>query len=616
MRAVLLLHPSIPPWLQRTPDGCHVRLLADRDDLARVYLRAQPDNEELLIEMRRAGRHGALASYEARLPWDRSKDVTSYAFKVVHDGTQTWLSADGTHAHTPPEAVLFRVLREPVAPAWVREQVFYEIFPDRFFRGNEPRDRRGETVYGAKPFPAVQLDWGAPIGAHDVSHVFYGGDLDGITQKLDYLHEELGVTALYLTPVFKSGSNHKYDTEDYAQVDPDFGGNAALLRLCDAVHARGMKIVLDAVVNHTGTDHPWFNQWNRHSTPGAFQSRESPWHGWYAMEDDGAPRYWKGHKSLPVLDFAHPGVRAAVYESSDAILRRWLRAPYSIDGWRLDVIHMLGEGGGPRNNAHYVREFRRVVKEENPQAYLLGEHFSEATRWLQGDQEDGAMNYYGFMRPVLAWLGGVDIASHPAKIDTAQFATWLARARSAIAFEIQLAQLNLLDSHDTARFLTLVGNDVARAKIAATLLMEYPGAPCIYYGDEIGMEGGNDPDCRRCFEWERGRWKTELFEHYRALIALRKERREWREGAYQTLAVGDDWLAFARYTEREASVIVVNRGAATNVLIPVRELPLAVMRWKRIGEDIAIDAVDGRIAIRVPAATSVTMLGEEAKVAP
>jgi alpha-glucosidase len=309
-----------------------------------------------------------------------------------------------------------------------------------------------------------------------------------------------------------------------------------------------------------------------------------------------------------VLDFSHPGVRAVVYEGPDAILRRWLRPPFSVDGWRLDVIHMLGEGGRPRNNAFYVREFRRAVKEENPDAYLLGEHFSEATRWLQGDQEDGAMNYYGFTRPVQAWIAGVDVAFHPTRLDTAQFESWLARARGAIAYETQLAQLNLLDSHDTPRLLTLARN-IARMKLAVTLLFAYPGVPCVYYGDEIGLEGSSDPDCRRCFNWHRSEWKLELFEHYRALIKLRKERREWREGAYQTLALSDDWLAFARYTQQQATIFIVNRGAGVEVEIPVWQLPPAESRW-RLPDGAEIESSRGKLSVSAPAGGSVILLGE------
>jgi alpha-glucosidase len=310
---------------------------------------------------------------------------------------------------------------------------------------------------------------------------------------------------------------------------------------------------------------------------------------------------WKGHASLPVLDFASPSVRAVVYEGPDAILRHWLRPPFSIDGWRLDVIHMLGEGPGAHNNAYYVREFRRAIRAARPDAYVLGEHFSEATRWLQGEQEDGAMNYYGFAHPVRAWLAQQDLGYQPIRIDTREFERWLGRARATITYDNQLAQLNLLDSHDTARFFSLLGTDTRRMQVAVTLLFAYPGVPCIYYGDEIGLEGGRDPDCRRCFDWERSRWNHPLFQHFHAMATLRRTRAEWRHGAYQTLAVGDDWLAFARYTDREASILAVNRGPESVVHVPLRALPLTVERWREASGHAFEQAADG-LSFILPAA--------------
>ncbi|HTT11414.1 MAG TPA: maltodextrin glucosidase [Burkholderiaceae bacterium] len=597
---MFLLHPTIAPWLVRAERGWHVALLADRDDATAVYLRALPDNEEALITMHPGPRSGPLYRWDAFLPIDTGNTVTRYAFKVLRGDMQHWLAADGRHAHLPPEDLHFRANPHDVPPAWVRDQVFYQIFPDRFARGRAPADRSAETIYGSRPYRVVQKEWGEPIDPENASNAFYGGDLEGIRQRLDYLQGELGVTALYLNPVFTAGSNHKYDTEDYYNVDPHFGGNAALIALSDALHARGMRLVLDAVVNHTGTNHPWFNRWGRHATLGAAQSPASPFRSFYAFDESGQPLGWKGHTSLPVLDFASPLVRATVYEAPDAILRHWLRPPYSIDGWRLDVIHMLGEGPGAHNNAHYVREFRRAMRAERPDAYVLGEHFSEATSWLQGEQEDGAMNYYGFAHPLRAWLLRQDIAYQPIRIDTREFERWLARSRAAIPYDNQLAQLNLLDSHDTVRFLSLLGGDTQRMQTAVTLLFSYPGVPCIYYGDEIGLEGGRDPDCRRCFDWERGRWNRALFEHFHSMARLRRTRAEWRHGAYQTLAVGDDWLAFARYTERGASIVVVNRGPDVVAQVPVVELPLRVERWREASGH-AFEATPDRLACALPA---------------
>lgn len=246
------------------------------------------------------------------------------------------------------------------------------------------------------------------------------------------------MTALYLTPIFPAGSNHRYDTESYDEVDPYLGGNAALEDLAHTLHARGMRLILDGVLNHTGVDHPWFNKSGRHATLGAYQSAESPYRDWYNFDVDDRYVGWKGHSSLPVLNFANAGVRAAMYEANDSVVRRWLRPPYAIDGWRLDVIHMLGEGPGATNNAEHVRGIRRAIKQENPDAFVLGEHFAEATRWLQGDQEDGAMNYFGFAKPVWLWLAG-DTAHGGAPIATAALCDWLRRTRGAIPYANQLA---------------------------------------------------------------------------------------------------------------------------------------------------------------------------------
>jgi alpha-glucosidase len=595
-----LLHPTVAPWLVRDAGGCTIALLCGGVDRPRVSLRADPDNEETFIPMRRTGAAGGLQRYEARLPWDSGNTTTHYAFKVIHGRRQTWLAADGAHPHTPPRELFFKVCRDHEPPAWVRDQIVYQIFPDRFCQGDPALAvETEEYVYGSGRSRVVRKQWGDPIDPGAAATAFYGGDLVGIRARLDYLQDELGVTTLYLNPVFTSGSNHKYDTEDFFNVDPHLGGNQALADLAAELRGRGMRLILDAVVNHTGANHPWFNRYGRHDTSGAYQSESSRWRSWYSFT--GAQEYqgWNGHPSLPVLDFATPEVRAMVYEDPGAVLRHWLRPPYSIDGWRLDVIHMLGEGPGAWNNAHHVRAFRRAVREENREAYLLGEHFAEATRWLQGDQEDGAMNYYGFALPVRAWLAGQDGEYQPVELSTHDFEAWLTAARARVPFANQLAQLNLLGSHDTARFLTLTGPDLARMKLAVTLQFTYPGVPGIYYGDEIGLEGGNDPDCRRCFEWDRAGWNEPLFDHYRRLIGWRRERAELRHGAYLTLAVLDDALLFARYLEGSATLVAINRGAGA-VAIPVPDLPI-VVSWS--DPDGAITA--GQLT--VPAASSVVL---------
>ena len=598
---MFLLHPTVHPWIQRNAEHCLITLLCDRNDGLEVLLRGEPDNEELLITMEPGPRYHGLYSFCARLPWDQGNATTAYAFKILHDQRQTWLAADGCHAHVPPQAVHFRICRDQQPPLWIADQIIYQIFPDRFCQGNpELAVKTDEYQFGSGRQRVVKQAWGAPIDRSVSATAFYGGDLPGISQQLDYLQNELGITLLYLNPIFSAASNHRYDTLDYYQVDKHLGGNQALAELSQRLHARGMKLLLDAVVNHTGENHPWFDRSGGHSgdAPGAYQSPASPWRHWYVFQGPKAYTGWKGHGHLPVLDFANPEVRAVVYDNPNAILRYWMRPPYAIDGWRFDVMHMIGEGPGAWNNSYYAREFRRVLREENPQAYVLGEHFAEATRWLQGEQQDGAMNYYGFAHPLRAWLANQDIAYQPIAIDTPQFELWLTRARATIPYANQLAQMNLLDSHDTIRFLTLLGGNLARMRLAITLMFTYAGVPSVYYGDEIGLEGGSDPDCRRCFDWNRANWNMELFRHYQAMIQLRQEREEVRRGAYQTLAVSEDALLFARHTENSAILVAVNRGpTAVDLPCQLWQLPLATQAWQTLDGNTCL-AMD---SIHVPA---------------
>lgn len=523
---MFLLHPPIAPWCVADASGLQLVLLASLPlPPGRVFVRTLPDSEEELIPMHADGQQGALHRWRVRVPWDRGNALTLYAFVAATPQGQRWLGADGEREHVPPEAQHFRVHPDEQPPAWVREQVFYQVFPARF----------------------------AP-GVH-------GGDLVGLADRLPYVQDELGATAIYLDPVFTAIGSRRDDIGDGTQVDPHLGGNAGLADLRVALHRRGMRLVLDAVVNHAGDDALWSDRSGHH---------------------DGR------------------GVQPVISAAPDAVLRRWLRPPHAVDGWRLDVIHMLGDGPGARNSARHVRAVRRAVREENPEAYVLGEHFSEATRWLQGDQEDGAMNHHGFTQPLHAWLMGLELAGLRVPIDTAAFEAWLAQAIAAIPYANQLAQMNRLDSHDTPRLLTELGGDVERMKLAVTLLFTRPGVPCIHSGDETGLEGEADPDGRRCFDWDRRRWTMDLWTHYRQLALTRHRRVEWRHGATVTLATGDEWLAYARFTDNSATVVAVNRGPATRVALPLDRLPLPPVRWQE-ADGTAVTMGAGGMELALPA---------------
>ena len=512
--------------------------------LESAYIRSEPDNEEHLSPMQLVSKDTIWQIWEGVLKLDTSHEVTLYAFKFLSN-QQYWLSEAGVTHYFPERDTHYRYNLHYQAATWVWSQVFYQIFPERFCDGDASNNvKAGEYLYQGKP--VVAKTWDELPERKQGPREFYGGDLEGIQQRLDYL-QDLGVTALYLNPIFTSPSSHKYDTIDYDHVDPHFGGDEAFTKLCGELKQRNMRLILDAVVNHTSERHPWFDRYGEHETLGAYQSKESASRGFYIFESDDPESYvgWYNVKTLPVLDFSNPELQARVYKNKDSILRKWLRPPYSIDGWRFDVIHMLGEGPGAKNNHLYARAFRQTLREENSEAYMLGEHFFEASKWLQGDQEDGAMNYYGFTRPLREFLSGVDFRGHKINIDASDLDDLWQRARVKIPFVVQLSQFNLLGSHDVARVLTVLNGDTALLKIAITALFTYIGVPCVYYGDEIGLEGGEDPDCRRTFPWDERLWNHDLRQHYHWLIQLRKSEKVLQEGAFLMLYAKGDVYAYA-----------------------------------------------------------------------
>jgi len=572
-----LFHPQSGDWVSWNNDWlCLSLLMEPLSHTKQLWVRSEPNNEEELHQMEHVGSIGRLEHWRCWLPMDTAVWPFHYCFKILAEGRQWWLDAEGIGAYLPLFERQFRIHIDDSCrpPQWVADQVFYQIFPDRFCNGDPALSvRTDEYSYRGGDSRVYARDWDEPFNPsprHEAQSEFYGGDLPGIESRLDYL-QQLGVTALYLNPIFCSPSNHKYDTTDYYQVDPHLGGNQAFSSLTGELHRRGMKIVLDAVLNHTSSEHPWFGRY-RHDGQGAFNNRHSPYRQWYLFDEHNNYYSWKGHDSLPKLDFGNEQVRAMAYAASDSVIRHWLKAPYQIDGWRFDVIHMLGEGRGARNNAKYVRAFRQAMREENPASYMLGEHFSEGSRWLQGEQEDGCMNYYGFAQPVWAFLGGKDIKQQPIRLDANELARWLTQTRARLPFVNQLAQLNLLDSHDTPRILTILDNHAGRLHLALTLQMTYPGTPCIYYGDEIGMTGNADPGCRAPFRWDPAHWNHGIHRWYQQLTGLRQRHAALRRGDVLLLHAEGDALVYARSLDGDHWVVAINRGDEVELELPLWQL--------------------------------------------
>lgn len=432
-----------------------------------------------------------------------------------------------------------------ITPEWVHQAVFYQIFPDRF----------ASSLAVHKP-PRLEA-WDAP----PTQNGFKGGDLLGVVEHLDYL-QDLGVDALYFTPVFQSASNHRYHTHDYYRVDPLLGGDAALQRLLQESHRRGMKVVLDGVFNHASRG---FFQFNHILETGA----DSPYLDWFDVRGyplnayHGYPNYrcWVNLAALPEFNFQNPEVVQFVYD----VARYWV--DQGIDGWRLDVAFQFGDDA-------FWQGFREVVKSANPQAYITAETVEDASRWLKGDQFDGVMNYL-FTYCLWGFIGGADadrdmmmphwirqagdLLSHSAGDFSRNITQLLQRyPRPAV-----LAQQNLLDSHDTSRILSILRGRKDLFKLMVLFQMTYPGAPMIYYGNEIGLTGGPDPDCRRAFPWDESQWDRDLLTYHQRLIGLRRAHPALSGGEFLPIFAAEGRVAFVRRQSGDRAVILINRTADT-----------------------------------------------------
>ncbi len=449
-------------------------------------------------------------------------------------------------------------------PEWVKDAVFYQIFPDRF-----ARSQRVAKPNNLEP-------WGTPPTVYG----FKGGDLLGVVEKLDYL-QDLGINAIYFNPIFQSASNHRYHTHDYFTVDPILGGGKAFQILVQEAHRRNMRLVLDGVFNHASRG---FFQFNHLLECGP----ASPYVDWFIPYSfplnayRGKPNYacWEGLPALPKFNIANPQVREFIY----SVAQYWLEA--GIDGWRLDVPAEIDDD-------QFWREFRRRVKQINPEAYIVGEIPWQAQRWLQGDQFDAVMNYQ-FTQACLSFFGAENINRDLEKglmglpstpvTDAIQFAHQAESLLSLYPQQAVLAQLNLLSSHDMPRFLSLVNHDKAAYQLAVLFQMTYPGAPCIYYGEEIGLPNGPHrfpEDARYPFPWDEHLWDHQLLDFVRRCISIRKAHPALRRGDFIPLYARGKVLVYLRRLPEELLVIVINNDKS--------EFPLDITVDERLPDGLSFE---------------------------
>ncbi len=481
-------------------------------------------------------------------------------------------------------------------PDWVKHAIFYQIFPDRFAHSptvNHP--------------PGLALQ---PWGSQPTANGFQGGDLYGVTERLDYL-QELGVNAIYLNPIFASASNHRYHTYDYYQVDPLLGGNTALRRLLDAAHARDIHVILDGVFNHASRGF-----WAFHHILEC--GRESPYLDWFTVQgwplrpynSDGLnpPNYkaWWNLPALPKFNTDNLAVREFIF----GVARHWVE--FGIDGWRLDVPNEIDDDS-------FWREYRRMVKNANPDAYLVGEIWEEARRWLQGDQFDSVMNYI-FTWAALSFFGARTLRPdyHKAHLklsplDAPAFGRVIDQMLSLYPWEVNLAQLNLLDSHDMARALWIMGEDKSALRLCILFQMTMPGAPCIYYGDEIGLSAADDPACRGAFPWEfESAWDKELLAFYRRAIHLRRRHPILCTGSYQPLAAAAGVFAFRRELYGHQAVVAFNinvEESSLEVQLPTSSPSSFFQAWpEETGGHAVHPSADGRLQVNLAARQAVVLI--------
>jgi alpha-glucosidase len=605
-----------------------------------------------------------------------------YRFQILQSGATTWYNADvptcgvgstGTndeHDCQPPGSSNFWLIPSYNAPSWTKNAIFYQIFPDRFYNGDTSNDLSyhyqsqtnqsngscpaGATAYDGYCFTyPPQSNNTCPSGSYlygsrcAFTHSswselptqpgngvdFFGGDLAGITNQINpYLGGQLGVTGLYLNPIFESPSNHKYDTQDYYTVDPHFGTNGSstdtsldtLTGLIGTAHPAGMKVMLDGVFNHTGDWNCWFNDQNFScgGVHGAYPSQSSPYLNWYEFQNNWPTAYcaWSGFGSLPQLNYTSSGVRGQIYRNSNSVMRTYLSPPYNVDAWRLDVADNYSDMGAGIGGACSIGtdnhgiwdDIESYLKGSNasgaggafPNALILGEYWQKATDWLGGYETtnsvgtympewDSVMNYNGFNSPVSKFFNGQDVhGENPGQYLTpTAFNSWLRGTLADNNRDAQLSMLNSLTTHDTSRFLyractqtalngsnsgntclnssTIPAGAFDKMALAIEFQMTFVGMPSIYYGDEIGTTGGNDPDNRRTFDWNQSDWNMGVYDLTKTLTHNRVAHESWQDGSFMPLLTDDtnDIYAYGRNLMDASSIASGAKPSDSTIVI-------------------------------------------------
>ena len=589
-------------------DLVRIRFRTAKDDVEEVALICE--NQKIILE-----KETSTDVFDYYMTEIKAESETIRYFFQVRKGTEVVVYNRRGVFNDTREQYQFAIVPGFKTPDWAKGAVMYQIYTDRFCNGDQSNDVQTDEYYYINDTVKRVEDWSSIPATLDVGR-FYGGDLQGVWDKLDYL-QDLGVEALYFNPLFVSPSNHKYDCQDYEYIDPHFtviaqdGGkvlpegskdntkaskyikrtadlanleasNEFFAKFCEEIHRRGMKIIIDGVFNHCGSFNKWMDreclyEKQKGFEKGAFVDKESPYHTFFQFSEDKWPHNksydgWWSNDTLPKLNYEDSPM---LEEYILKIAKKWVSPPYNVDGWRLDVAADLGHS--PKYNHSFWKKFRKVVKEANPNAMIYAEHYGDASSWMQGDQWDTVMNYDAFMEPITWFLTGMEKHSDEYKEEYYRngefFRNCMMHHMTAFHMPSLMTAMNQLSNHDHSRFLTRTNHvagrlasagakaaekDVKKSimEIAVAFQMTWVGAPTLYYGDEAGVCGFTDPDNRRTYPW--GKEDFELIEFHRDMIAIHRRNPVLKFGSTKILMAEKEILAFARFDEQSQMLTVIN----------------------------------------------------------
>ena len=554
-----------------------------------AFLRIYQDREPRFFQLRKLKEQGDENWWSASA--EVINTITRYRFLFTTEDSYLWLNAAGLFSNDVTSAHDFHLIARPAHPSWLASSVFYQIFPDRFAKSDTVRTPESWMV----PRQWNQL----PQGKSDVTGVeYFGGDLDGVSEKLNYL-EKLGINGIYFTPIFPAGSTHRYDATSFSQVDPMLGGDAALAKLRQESKQRSIRLVGDLTTNHCGVKHEWFVAAKEK------YAKENEFFYWTDSAPHGYEGWW-GLASLPKLNYGSQELRNRMYEGKDSVVKKWLKDPIALDGWRIDVGNMTGRYREIDINEDIVRGIRNAVDSANPDAWLLAENADHFAPDLDGLGWHGTMNYVGFMRPIWGWLKNnpdvsADFFGLPSAIptfSTADFVNGLDDFRAMVPWRNFTASMLLLDSHDTARFRNVVGRSFERHLAGIALLMTYPGVPSIFMGDEIGLEGAWGEDARRTINWDDEQsWNHQLLDAFKELISLRKTSDALCNGGFRWVQIEKDVVVFLRESKQQRLLIAVARNEAKFKLDPDLSGFSFVHRYGTAIHDMTLDFSKAGVSI-------------------